>query len=422
MNGASLPSRRASLRSVMARANLAVAFLAVGLAGISLTVLGVLALRVYADHNLQLIARSINYTVEAALVFNDRPAANEALALIASREQVAEALVFKPNGDLFAQWKRPQRGVLAHLDMHLARALLQEPINQPIEHQGRIIGYVHLTGHSASLLRFMLSGLLGILLCTALSALAAQYLSRRLLNGIVGPLRGLAEVAHAARRDRAFERRVPAVAITELNDLGSDFNALLAELQTWQKHWQRENKSLAHQATHDSLTGLPNRTFFEGRLGRHLVTAQASQQRLAVLFIDSDRFKSINDTYGHAAGDEVLIHIATRIRGLLREHDLVARLGGDEFAVLLSPLPGLEEAQRIAEQIIHSMAEPVRVGDGDGEYVDTSLSVGIAVFPDHGHTPAQLLAAADLAMYGAKRVGRGRWHAAGLETADDLDG
>ncbi|MEZ0198792.1 diguanylate cyclase, partial [Pseudomonas qingdaonensis] len=182
---------------------------------------------------------------------------------------------------------------------------------------------------------FLLSGLAGILFCTVLSALAAQYLSRRLLSDITRPLRGLASVAHAARRERSFDRRVPEAPIAELNELGNDFNALLDELEVWHSHLQSENQTLAHQASHDSLTGLPNRAFFEGRLSRSVRNAARQQDHLALLFLDSDHFKQINDTLGHAVGDEVLISVAERVRAQLREHDLVARLGGDEFAVLL---------------------------------------------------------------------------------------
>jgi diguanylate cyclase (GGDEF)-like protein len=227
-------------------------------------------------------------------------------------------------------------------------------------------------------LRFLLSGLVGILLCTVLSAVLALYLSRRLFADIIRPLRHLASVAHAARRERSFDRRVPEAQIAELNELGNDFNALLDELEVWHSHLQSENETLAHQASHDSLTGLPNRAFFEGRLSRSLRNAERQDERLALLFLDSDHFKQINDNLGHAVGDEVLITVASRVRAQLREHDLVARLGGDEFAVLLAPLQAREDAQRIAEKIIASMQLPILLEDGTR--ITSSLSVGIAYY------------------------------------------
>ncbi len=402
---------RPTLRSVIGRGHLILALVAVTLASVSLTLLGVLALRVYAEHNLHLIARSINYTVEAAVVFNDRAAATEALSLIASTEEVAQADVFDASGRLLAHWERPETGMLSRVELALAHTLLEQPISQPILHQGRTIGSIHLTGHGGSLLRFLLSGLAGILICTVLSAWVALHLARRLLKGITGPLQSLAAVAHAARSERDFDRRVPPARIAELDSLGSDFNALLGEMEAWQSHLQSENETLAHQANHDSLTGLPNRAFFEGRLIRALRSAAKVHERVAVLFLDSDRFKDINDNFGHAAGDAVLVAVADRVRAQLRDDDLVARLGGDEFAILLAPLHKVEDAQRIADKIIASMDLPIAV-PGNTQVL-TSLSIGIAIYPDHGVTPGTLLNAADAAMYQAKRFSQG-----GQQTAE----
>ena len=413
MSGLNAPQRRRRLRSVLRRGHLGVALVAVTLASASMTLLGVLALKVYADHNLHLIARSINYTVEAAVVFDDPGAATEALALIASTEAVAEARVYTADGELLAQWQRPENGLLSRVEMLLADSLLEQPITVPVLHQGREVGRVVLRGHGANMLRFLLSGLLGVLLCTALSAWSALYLSRRLLGGITGPLQQLAQVAHAARRERAFDRRVPPAHIAELDSLGNDFNALLDELESWQSHLQTENETLAHQASHDSLTNLPNRAYFEARLTRTLRSLNKTRDKAAVLFLDSDRFKGINDAYGHAAGDAVLVAVATRIRAQLREDDVVARLGGDEFAILLTPLHKVEDAQRIAEKIIASMLEPILL-PGQACVV-TSLSIGIAVYPEHGASAQELLCAADSAMYQAKRLTRGGQHVAESE-------
>lgn len=370
-------------------------------------------MRVYADHNLHLIARSINYTVEAAVVFEDKVAATEALALIASMEEVADAQVFGANGRLLARWQRPATGLLSELEMQIARVFLEKPITLPILHQGQEIGSILLTGHGGSLLRFLLSGLAGIVLCTVVSAWVALYLARRQLRGVTGPLRSLASVAHAVRSERAFDQRVPPAEIAELDNLGNDFNALLDEMETWQTHLQSENETLAYQASRDSLTGLPNRAFFEGRLIRALCNAIKLDERVAVLLLDIDRFKGINDHFGHAAGDAVLVAVATRISAQLREDDLVVRLGGDEFAVLLTPLHENEDAERIAEKIIASMDIPIQLSGNTS--VLTSLSIGIALYPDQGATPGSLLDAADAAMHQAKCLSLGGQYTAGSE-------
>lgn len=404
---------RPTLHSVIGRGHWIVALVAVAMASLSLTLLGVLALRGYADHNLHLIARSISYTVEAAVMSDDKVAVTEALALIASTEEVAQAEIFDARGRLLTRWQRPQSGLLSRLETQIAQAFLEKPITQPILHQGREIGSILLIGHGGSLLRFLLSGLVGILLCTTVSAWVALYLARRQLRGLITPLRHLVSVARVARIERAFDRRVPALEIAELDSLGNDFNALLDEMETLQTQLQNENQSLAHQASHDSLTGLPNRAFFEGRLIRALRNAKKFDERVAVLFLDNDRFKGINDNFGHAAGDAVLVAVATRVKAQLREEDLVSRLGGDEFAILLTSLHKNEDAERIAEKIIASMDLPVRLSGSTS--ILTSLSIGIAIYPDHGASPGALLNAADAAMYQAKCLSRGGQHTAGAD-------
>jgi hypothetical protein len=123
---------------------------------------------------------------------------------------VADAQVLDARGQLLARWQRPETGLFSRLEMQIAKAFLEKPINLPIIHQDRQIGSILLTGHGGSLMRFLLSGLAGIVLCTAISAWVAFSLARRQLRGITGPLRNLASVAHAVRSERAFDRRVPA--------------------------------------------------------------------------------------------------------------------------------------------------------------------------------------------------------------------
>ncbi|MFE0753786.1 diguanylate cyclase domain-containing protein [Inquilinus sp. NPDC058860] len=395
---------RPPLRRVLRRAHLGVALLAVTLAGLTLTVAGFAALRAYAGSNLQLIAASMSYTVEAAVVFRDRAAAEEALGLIAATEGgVTEADVFDAHGALFAHWQRPARpSLFGGLERRLADMVFSSPVRQPITHDGAEIGRVELHGSAAGLLRFLAIGLAVVLVCLALSALSALLLSRYLVAGIVGPLHTLATVAHRVRSERTFDRRVPPAAIAELNELAGDFNALLGELEAWQAGLQRENESLAHQASHDSLTGLPNRALFEVRLRTALQEAEAAHGRVAVLFLDSDNFKQTNDDLGHAAGDAVLAAVAARVRDRLRKTDLVARLGGDEFGVLLAPVTETADALQVADDILASLRQPIRLPDGDA--VTASVSIGIAVFPDHAGDGATLLRQADTAMYLAKRL------------------
>lgn len=400
---------RPTLGKVLQRVHIGLALIAVGMAGIFLTLVALLALRAHANHNLHLIARSISYTVEAAVVFEDRSAAHEALMLIASNEEVSEAKILDDTGKVLASWRHLNDGPLHGMERVVAHWTLPEPVIVPITHEGKQVGKVWLSSHGGSLLRFLLSGIVGMVACLMISTLCSLILSRRMLVGIVSSLDDIANVAHAVRRDRTFGLRVPSAPIAELHELSNDFNGLLDELEAWQAHLKQENDSLTHRATHDSLTGLANRAFFEGRLSRALGDI-APTEKLAVLFIDGDRFKEVNDNYGHAAGDVVLTTIAGRIRAQLRETDLVARLGGDEFAVLLAPIHSTKDVLQIADNIIDCMAQTVILPND--EAVTTSLSIGIALFPDHAVTPQGLLHQADDAMYRAKHRYNGGWRLA----------
>ena len=396
---------RLSLDSVLRRVHQNVALIAVLAAGVSMTAVALLALRVYADQNLRLVARSMSYTVEAAVVFSDAYAAREALALIGVNEDVDQAEVSDRNGKLLAHWERGEHGTRYQLERLLTGWMMPAALVYPITHDEQRIGSIRLVPHSRSLLPFLLSGLSCLLACLVLSLVVATRLSRRMEAQITSPLRQLAETAHRVRRERSFGLRVPQANIAELNQLNDDFNALLDELEAWQSHLQKENATLSHRANHDSLTGLPNRAFLEAELERTVNDARIAQGKMAVLFLDSDRFKQINDTFGHAAGDRVLVTIAARIRQQLREGDLVARLGGDEFAILLKPLRNSHDALHIADNIIAAMTQAIALPGG--EQIVTSLTIGVAVYPDHAGDAGTLVAAADEAMYRAKQAQRG---------------
>lgn len=218
----------------------------------------------------------------------------------------------------------------------------------------------------------------------------AGYLS--LDHLILRPIRLLA----ASLKDHArhTESILPTPsAVRETHDLVNAF----AEMQAQVRARERELDYLAH---HDALTGLPNRSLFRRRLSEAIAAAGLHGMQVGVLFMDLDRFKQVNDSYGHAAGDQMLVEISRRLRKVFRQEDVIARLGGDEFAVLLENLHERDEMTRLAEKALGAIQRPYEF---DGHIFYSGASIGIAVSPDDSSDPDRLIQQADAAMYAAKQ-------------------
>lgn len=168
----------------------------------------------------------------------------------------------------------------------------------------------------------------------------------------------------------------------------------------------RKDESLRHLAFHDALTDLPNRFLLMERLSQQIAFAQRERFGLAVLFLDLDGFKSVNDQFGHEVGDELLRVVAQRLLALVRQSDTVARLGGDEFVIALNNPANQDEVALIARHVVDSLAEPIQL---QGNMIQVGCSIGIAMFPADGQAPADLIRKADAAMYGAKAAGKNTW-------------
>ncbi|WP_445231770.1 putative bifunctional diguanylate cyclase/phosphodiesterase [Duganella rhizosphaerae] len=166
---------------------------------------------------------------------------------------------------------------------------------------------------------------------------------------------------------------------------------------------KRAEEVISYQAYHDILTDLPNRMLFKDRLGLAVIQAKRKLTELAVMFVDLDRFKLVNDTLGHVKGDELLQQVATRLKDCLRRGDTLARQGGDEFTIVLPELRDRQDAKAIADKFLESLHKPF---DLDGHEVHISASIGIAIYPGDGETIDELLRHADIAMYQVKALGK----------------
>jgi len=198
------------------------------------------------------------------------------------------------------------------------------------------------------------------------------------------------------------EARPVWLAISRVAD-GDDGAGYLAVLQDISVFKDAEAR-LHHLAHHDPLTGLPNRLLFQDRVTQQLALAKRDNERVAVLYMDLDRFKQLNDVHGHEAADKVLHQVAARMRGCVREQDTVARIGADVFAVLVPRMKNHQDAVTVAGKLLKAMLPPFEV---DGRAICVSASIGIAVFPDHAGTLAELAQCAEQAVAAGKRSGGG---------------
>ncbi len=178
---------------------------------------------------------------------------------------------------------------------------------------------------------------------------------------------------------------------------------------------RRADERVVHMAHHDALTGLPNRALLADRVGQTIARAHRSGGKIALMFLDLDRFKNVNDSLGHAVGDELLTAVAARLTGSRRELDTVARLGGDEFIISLPDIAGAAEAAIVAARILADLAKPFTVA---GHELHADASIGIALYPGDGDTAEALIRAADTAMYHAKEAGRANFQFFGAQMTE----
>ncbi|MCX8522130.1 MAG: GGDEF domain-containing protein [Rhodoferax sp.] len=193
----------------------------------------------------------------------------------------------------------------------------------------------------------------------------------------------------------------------EIGTLARRFVEMQDQITAQMRELERSHHEMELLARHDPMTGLPNRRLFQERLDEALARAQRNAQRFAILFIDVDKFKPINDRYGHEAGDQVLKVIAQRMLQHTRKVDTVARMGGDEFVVLLDSTEGQDSIAAFADKLIDNVHQPIPY---DGSLLEVGFSVGISQYPDHGRTAHELLSNADTAMYQAKSAGNSGYH------------
>jgi len=401
--------------------------------------------RLYSQKNvsdsLGIMADMIAANSAAAILFGDPAAASETLGFLKLQNNIEAGVIYDVDNGIFAIYHKP--GMSAQLpdpgpraENVLFRGNYVELFSDII-YQGEKIGAVYLRSDMRAIHDRLVWFLVIVAAVLLVSLLVAYSLSAQMQHIITAPLFRLSAIARRISTEKNYSLRAGGEGRDELGSLIVDFNIMLEEIQardeklkTHQeelearvaqrtRELERANIELASSkeqaesvakrmqfhAHHDSLTGLPNRVLLNDRIKTELAHARREQSILALLFLDLDRFKIINDSLGHATGDQLLRIISRRVKDCVREGDTVARLGGDEFMVLLPRIASASDAGRISNKIIDSLTEPVSC---NGHDLHITTSVGISIYPFDGTDAETLVRNADISMYRAKELGRNK--------------
>jgi diguanylate cyclase (GGDEF)-like protein len=290
-------------------------------------------------------------------------------------------------------------------------AFVKQRLNQPQDNEFFVLGLSQPTAAVLSDSDALGTAVLRIVFAFSVLSLVLAIL---LARAVTGPLH---QVVHAVQRFTAIQERtpLPIARQDEIGVLARSFDEMQQKIETQVNTLQAKQLELDHLASHDPLTGLPNRRVFLDRVEHALTRARRTEAQLAILFIDLDHFKEINDKLGHAVGDVMLLAVADRMRSTVRAADTVARLGGDEFIVLVEDVESVDAVAMVAAKIIESLAHPVWYQE---QLLAVGASIGIAIYPQDGTTTTGIIASADQAMYRAKLSGRNRYCLASEPSGD----
>ncbi|WP_418163145.1 diguanylate cyclase domain-containing protein [Pantoea vagans] len=355
----------------------------------------------YEKCNLDLIGSTLSTTLTAATVFADSYDARNKIERFGNEGMYDSAKLVTRDNIVLAKWhaQREQTGWFSRL---LREWIYLKPLNVNIIHADVVVGTLTLEGTVTGAVSFLQYSFMilsvGMLCVLIISLMLSEFLHR----GIIASLRTITSSIHYVIHSGDFSLRIPGGPIREFQLFSDDLNSLLMEMQSLKASLLRDNRSLAAKALSDPLTGLANRSAFSARLTQRLDQPH-EHERFALLFLDGDRFKSINDNWGHAAGDEVLKAIGSRLLSLASEQDLVARLGGDEFAMLVSSRTSEVQLQQLMQRIDDIIGEHILIAEGMP--VTTSVTIGYA-WSQPGDTVESILERADMNMYKNKRKNR----------------
>lgn len=358
--------------------------------------ISVFTMETYAKQNLQLLSHTLLERIQPAVVFNDKITIEQILNEYTNDHSIRAIHIYDSEHHLIAQSFKlsSQTSVLEKWFDHW---FLNEPVHLTIYHHQQNVGELTLFGSSEKILQFLKMIMVGLAIAMLFIVCALWWSVNLTYRQIMQAIYPLTNIAQIVSEQKAYNLRFPYNRIKEFQDLNTVFNELLEEIQIWDNQLQKENRKLSFQAHHDQLTLLPNRHYFYQIL-LDMFEDKDFDNKSALLFIDNNNFKSINDQFGHLAGDEVLKEMAKRLQTRLRHQDFIARLGGDEFAVILHSITHADHLISIAENLLESCKELLHLND---QTIYFSFSVGIAL-SQFASSPEDFIMQADQAMYKAK--------------------
>jgi diguanylate cyclase (GGDEF)-like protein len=370
----------------------------------------------HQQNNALASAQILGSSIAAALVFNDTKSAQQELQTFSRGTDLLAVQVLQNDQTLFVQWQQP--GLPQTLTppaiwpqkVNVVSGWQQYQIQLPIMFKQELVGLL-LVQLSLKSLQHQVMALIALMALITLLMLALASRGLRLVQKrVLSPIVELAALAEQAARDNDYSLRGVVRRNDEVGRLTERINELFTQVsanQFWLKQQLADERQTGQQlkqlAHHDSLTGLPNRLYFQQQLSSSIQLALQHQKIIALMFIDLDNFKTVNDCFGHDYGDEVLQVVSTRMQQVLREHDVLCRLGGDEFAVLLTELGDIRHAESLADRLIAAVRQPMFIRE---QLMPVGATIGLAFCPLDAAEPAMLLQKADEAMYAAKRAGK----------------
>ena len=363
-----------------------------------------------------MLAESVN----SALMSNDAQAAQAILNGLRTVRDVLRVEIYDKSGHLFADYARKNNTFRAPLRFdpsqyeeaaHFGSLTLDNvsPVFSASPDKKRI-GTIAIRIDLVDAYKHLANQIVAILLVGLLSFTLIGALLTKLQKSITLPLLSLTAAMHRVSKNGDFSARATVASQDEIGELASGFNQMLDELSKRENSLHQElnerrriEERLSEIANFDSVSNLPNRNSFNSQIDRALIDYKYDHEKFALMFLDLDNFKYVNDTLGHHAGDLLLARVAERLRGSLRQEDYVARLGGDEFAIIMRDFTGISKISTVSRKILASLQQPFFL---ESHEAFIGASIGITICPDNGEDSETLQRQADSAMYQAKNLGK----------------